>query len=88
MNTAFFASVRSSLFGGALSQARVNGINAIGEARTIYGDGDRRKLSYIPATAFHETAHTMQPVRETLASTDAKAKELLTKAWKAGRMPW
>lgn len=87
MNTAFFASVRSSLFGGGLSQAQVNGINAIGEAWTIYGDGDRRKLAYILATAYHETARTMQPVRETLASTDAKAKELLTKAWKAGRMP-
>ena len=87
MDAAFFDAVRSSLFGGKLSQAQVNGFNAIFDAWTIYGDGDRRKLAYILATAYHETARTMAPVRETLASTDAKAKERLTKAWKAGKMP-
>jgi predicted chitinase len=29
----------------------------------------------------------MQPVRETRATTDAKAKERLTKAWKSGKLP-
>jgi len=48
----------------------------------------RNQAAYILATAWHESAHTMKPVRETLAKTDAKAKEILTKAWKAGKLPW
>jgi putative chitinase len=85
--SAFFAGVRP-LFGGELSQPQVDGINTILEAWEKYGDDDPRKLAYILATAKHETANTMQPVRETLAKTDAKAKEILTKAWKAGKLPW
>lgn len=88
MNAAFFAAVRSSLFGGSLSQRQVDGISTIWAAWNTWGDGDERKLAYILATAFHETARTMQPVRETLAKSDAKAKEILTKAWKAGKLPW
>lgn len=87
MDAAFFNAVRSSLFGGRLSQAQVDGMKAIFAVWAIHGDKDQRKLAYILATAFHETARTMEPVRETLAKTDAKAKELLTKAWKAGKMP-
>lgn len=48
----------------------------------------RNQAAYVLATAFHETAGTMRPVRETLAKSDAKAKEILTKAWKAGKLPW
>lgn len=48
----------------------------------------RNQCAYVLATAHHETAGTMKPVRETLANSDAKAKELLTKAWKAGKMKW
>ena len=48
----------------------------------------RNQAAYVLATAWHETARTMKPVRETLAKTDAKAKEILTKAWKAGKLPW
>ncbi|MBV2144255.1 hypothetical protein KUG47_12200 [Falsochrobactrum sp. TDYN1] len=48
----------------------------------------RNQMAYVLATAYHETAHTMKPVRETLAKTDAKAKEILTKAWKSGKLPW
>jgi len=39
------------------------------------------------ATAFHETAATMQPVRETLATTDAEAIARLDRAFAAGRLP-
>lgn len=87
MNAKFFARLRASLFNGHLSQAQVDGINAIEKAWKRHGDGDRRKFAYLLATAFHETARTMQPVRETLAKTDAKAKEILTKAWRAGKLP-
>lgn len=81
----FFAAMRP-LFGGTLSQDQVNGLLVILEAWKRVGSGKLRDLAYILATARHETANTMQPVRETLASTDAKAKELLTKAWKAGKL--
>jgi len=86
MNAAFFAAVRP-LFGGSLSQPQVDGLNQIARTWADYGDGDDGKLAYIFATAFHETAQTMQPVRETLAKTDAKAKEILTRAWRAGKLP-
>lgn len=88
MNAKFFAAVRASLFNGKLSQAQVDGLNAIGRAFSKYGDGDGRKLAYLLATAFHETAFTMEPVRETLANTDALAKSRLTRAWKAGKLKW
>ncbi|KAB2656262.1 hypothetical protein F9K94_17315 [Brucella tritici] len=48
----------------------------------------RNQLAYVLATAYHETAFTIKPVRETKANTDAKAKEILTKSWKAGKLPW
>lgn len=82
----FFANIRP-IFGGELNQQQVDGINALLAAWEKSGDKNPRHLAYVLATAKHETAHTMQPVRETLASTDAKAKERLTKAWKAGKMP-
>lgn len=89
---AFYAAVRP-VFGGTLTQEQVDGINLILEAFTRYGDGDPRKLAYILATAEHESAHTMQALKETGNAanplpTDAKVKERLTKAWKAGKMPW
>jgi putative chitinase len=87
MNAEFFEAVRP-LFGGALSQAQVDGFKIIFEAWRKVGSGNERDLAYILATAYHETARTMQPVRETLATTDAKAKERLTKAWKSGKLPW
>ena len=87
MNAEFFEAVRP-LFGGSLSQAQVDGFKIIFEAWRKVGSGNDRDLAYILATAYHETARTMQPVRETLATTDAKAKERLTKAWKSGKLPW
>jgi predicted chitinase len=87
MNAEFFEAVRP-LFGGSLSQAQVDGFKIIFEAWRKVGSGNERDLAYILATAYHETARTMQPVRETLANTDAKAKERLTKAWKSGNLPW
>lgn len=83
---AFFAVLRP-LFGGKLNQAQVDGLGALVGQWNVLGDGDDRKLAYVLATAAHETAWTMQPVRETLASSDAGAKARLTKAWNAGKMP-
>ena len=83
----FYTNIRP-MFGGSLSQAQVDGFGIIFEAWRKVGSGNDRDLAYILATAYHETARTMQPVRETLATTDAKAKERLTKAWKSGKLPW
>lgn len=86
MDKAFYDAVRP-LFGGALFQSQIDGMEAIFAAWNRHGDKDMRKLAYILATAKHETASVMQPVRETLAKTDAGAKATLTRAWKAGKMP-
>lgn len=49
---------------GVLSQSQVDGINAILAAWAQRGDCDKRHLAYLLATAFHETARTMQPIYE------------------------
>lgn len=83
---AFFASLRargSGVFGTSLTQGQVDGCEAILAAC----DGlPVSHAAYILATAYHETARTMQPVRETLADTDDKAIARLEKAFAAGRL--
>lgn len=64
MNRAhFYAAVRSSLFGGSLSQSQVNGMEAVLDeaGKAVI---DPRWLAYMLATAFHETGQTMQPIHE------------------------
>lgn len=85
----FFDTVRHTLFKGSLTPAQIEGMNAIFD----YWDAnlataDRRWLAYILATAFHETAYTMQPVRETLATSDSRAVEILETAFASGRLSW
>lgn len=62
--TTFFAYVRRAPFGGKLSQAQVDGLNQILNEWERRGLRDDRWLAYMLATTFHETATTMQPVRE------------------------
>jgi len=58
---AFFASIRTGLLGPALSDSEVSGCNAILAAC----EGWRLSwTAYALATAYHEAAHTMQPVSE------------------------
>lgn len=59
----FFDSVRTSLFGGSLSQSQVEGMNAILDYAELDGVDDRH-LAYVLATSFHETGKKMQPVEE------------------------
>ncbi len=61
---AFFASVRNSLFDGALSASQVSGTEAILDEWDRRGLGDLRWLSYMLGTTFHECARTMQPITE------------------------
>ncbi|NSZ52995.1 hypothetical protein G6K96_08505 [Agrobacterium vitis] len=84
----FFAAVRSSLFGGALTQNQVNGISAILDAWQASTMTDLRWLAYMLGTAFHETAQTMQPVRETRAASDEQAIAILDRSWAKGTMRW
>lgn len=88
--SAFYASVRqraSGVFGTSLSQSQVQGIEAILDEAERRGT-PLQHLAYILATAYHESAHTMQAVRETLAKTDDGAIRALESAWKRGKLPW
>lgn len=58
----FYAHVRASLFHRGLAESAVVGMNAILDAWEAAGD--IRHLAYDFATAYHETAYTMTPVRE------------------------
>lgn len=60
----FFASARSALFGGKLTQGQVDGITAILDGWQASQMTDVRWLAYMLATAYHETARTMQPIAE------------------------
>nr|WP_114950259.1 hypothetical protein [Rhizobium phaseoli] len=85
----FFDAVREEVFKGELTQPQVEGITAILDAwERRFAPADRRWLAYILATAYHETAYTIQPVRETLAQSDARAVEILEAAFAAGRLSW
>ena len=62
LNRPFFDAVRP-VFGGKLTQPQVDGL------RLLVAEGKRRALpkqqiAYVLATAFHETARTMQPIKE------------------------
>lgn len=61
---AFFDEVRHNLFDGRLSQKQVSGMEFILEQWAETGFTDVRWLAYALATAYHETARTMQPIRE------------------------
>lgn len=64
LSAAFFDHVRDIPFGGRLSQPQVDGMNILASTWARDGDGNAQKLAYILATAFHETAETMQPIAE------------------------
>jgi hypothetical protein len=59
----FFAAVRSPLFAGKMSDAQVQGIDAILDEAERRGT-PLKHLAYMLATAFLETARTMQPIAE------------------------
>ncbi|MGJ7040485.1 hypothetical protein J2Y63_003750 [Shinella sp. BE166] len=74
-----YASLRTSLFKGGVSQTQVNGIEGILDAFATHGDGKPDTLAYALATAYHETGTRMVPVREGFASTDAGARAAVNK---------
>jgi putative chitinase len=60
----FYDAVRDSLFDGRLSPSQVEGIEALVDVFEQKPGFDRRWFAYILATAYHETARTMQPIEE------------------------
>jgi predicted chitinase len=83
----FFAMIRTAPFSGRLTAAQVRGTELIVDVFADRApDGDARHLAYMLATAFHETAATMQPVRETLAASDDAAIRILDRAYAAGQL--
>jgi len=62
----FFDAIRQRPFGGSLTQSQVEGIDAILAAFDKFQSivPDRRFKAYMFATAFWETARTMQPISE------------------------
>jgi putative chitinase len=60
----FYAKVRETVTSGKLTTEQVNGFEAILNEWDKQGGGLRYHLSYMLATAYWETGHTMQPVRE------------------------
>src|SRR4051812_27916174 len=60
----FFFKIRSQLFHDRLHTAQVAGIEAILNEWERQQLTDLRWLAYMLATAYHETAHTMEAIRE------------------------
>src|SRR5690606_40856603 len=60
----FYDHIRSSLFGGKLTNGQFQGISLIIEVFQSRCIGDLRQLAYILATAYHETGRRMQAVKE------------------------
>ena len=61
----FFNHCREVLFTGRLTPAQVDGMSFILDVwEANHASKDDRWLAYALATAFHETAFTMQPIRE------------------------
>lgn len=72
----FFSSIRSSLFGGSMSQGQVDGTNRILDYRDAKWPAmPDDELAYLLATVKHETAHTMQPVKEMGGEAYLKSKK-------------
>lgn len=65
MDGRFFDGLRADLFNGHMTGSQVTGIQLIVQAWTDkHATEDVRQLAYCLATAYHETAKTMQPIEE------------------------
>ena len=81
----FFDTVRPKFPKGQLTAGQVEGMEfLLGELQVL----PRAHQAYLLATVCIETAWTMQPVRETLATSDESAIARLDNAWAKGQLPW
>lgn len=60
----FFPRARATVFRGSMTQPQVDGVNSLLDTWEAGTATDLRWLAYALATAFHETAATMQPIAE------------------------
>lgn len=64
-SSAFFNSVRETLFGGSLNQGQVDGINILGAECKLWGlDPIIEQSAYVLGSAYWESAQTMQAIEE------------------------
>lgn len=72
----FFDEVRRTVFGGSLKQTQVQGTEALLDyAEKNLSGWDKRWIAYVLATAYHETAHTMLPIKELGSDKYLRAKK-------------
>lgn len=64
----FYAALRldRSVFGSSLGKVQVSGMEGLLDAFETHGDGQKDTLAYGLATAYHETARRMAPIKETV----------------------
>lgn len=63
--SAFYASLKASLFGGRLGQKQVDGMNILLDTQERYFPNMASdQLAYVLGTVYHETGATMQPIKE------------------------
>ncbi|MDI6814065.1 MAG: glycoside hydrolase family 19 protein [Rhizobiaceae bacterium] len=94
----FFASLRrggSGVFGSSLSQAQVQGCEAILDACARYGVTDQHHVAECLAEPYHETGGYMLPIKETVMPShkdknppDDLVIRRLDQAYAAGKLPW
>lgn len=75
-SVAFFASVRQSLFAGAMQQSAIDAINALEAAWIAAGVHSSDQLAYVFATVLNETGATMKPVEESLNYSAERAQKV------------
>lgn len=92
--TAFYDRVRNAPFPGKLTREQVDGMNVILDEWDKRGLTELSWLAYMLATAYHETAHIMQPVIETRRASEPTNPSVdtaivrLDNAWNAGKLKW
>lgn len=85
----FLTEARNRLFDGSLGKNQAIGLLAILDKwERLFSRSDDRWLAYMLGTVHHETGRTMQPVRETFATSDGQVIARLEKAFGLGRLPW
>lgn len=86
--SAFYTAIRP-LFGGKLTQQQVDGLEVLLSAMVGL---PITWTAYLLATAFHETAHSMQPLKETESAgverSDAEVVSILDNAFRKGKLSW
>jgi predicted chitinase len=90
----FYDNVRNAPFPNTLTQPQVDGMNVILDEWDKRGLTEPSWLAYMLATAFHETAHWMQPVIETRRASEPANPSVdtaiarLDNAFNSGKLKW